>query len=80
MAWFRSKRMPRAALPDFRAQFDALFADTANDPGLALRVTDDPDADHVVVTIPFLRSGLVERVSPGGWYDRRQMPTTMTTG
>lgn len=72
MAWFRSKRMPRAEWPDFRARFEALFADAADDPGLALRVADSPDADQIVVTIPFFRSGLVETFSPGGWYDQRQ--------
>lgn len=69
MTWLRTKQMPAAEWPEFRARFESLFADFKDDPGLALQVTDGPDGT-VIVSIPFFRSGLVETFSPGGWRDR----------
>lgn len=73
MPWLRTKQMPLAEWPSFRARFESLFENFRDDPGLALQVADGPDAETVIVTIPFFRSGLVETFSPGGWQDRNTL-------
>jgi hypothetical protein len=79
LPWLRSKQMPVAEWPEFRARFESLFADFSDDPGLALQVADGPDTETLIVSIPFFRSGLVETFSPGGWQDRTTRSEAMTS-